>query len=241
MRGVLFFAAVGMLGVASYFVSTVHPLQLNEDKALAIYVEGRTQTVIKEVPFWVKVKNPENAPVFWSTPSGVTCVEKPEGMHVSSCPNGVHKFFAKVLRADWENKKYLPPLFLEIEVVVQVGDDPNPDPPKPNPPVPPESGKVWIIVIEETKDASASRGVLMTEKSLSDYVKSKGHTVIVADKDIVDKSGETPKSLHPYIVYAKAEGLPMAFFVNESGDVLYKGSVPETPAKFLDLLKKVGA
>lgn len=141
----------------------------------------------------------------------------------------------------------------EVEVEVVIGDkvppfpDPKPYPPVPVPPVPepkppaPDVLKqLWILVVEETEQASADRGKFFASTTLAKYVKDKGHKFRCVDQDAKDAAGKTPADLAPWIARAKAKKLPVLFLVNQAGDVLFEGPVPATPGEVLAAIQKVG-
>jgi hypothetical protein len=125
---------------------------------------------------------------------------------------------------------------------VVIGDDGIPDP-KPGPDPNPNPGpvaKAWIVVIEETQEASAQRGKFLEDRALVDYVAGKKWAVRVADKDAKGPDGKPPADLAPYLTRASGKQLPQMYIVSDARDVLYEGAVPATPADLLALLRKLG-
>ena len=118
--------------------------------------------------------------------------------------------------------------------------DPDPDPdPKPDP-IPEPIAKAWLVVIEETADAAASRGAYITDKGLVDYMKSKGWKHRIADKDAKNKDGERPRDLVPYLERSTKWGLPYVCLVDQKGQVRMEGKLPATPSALLQKLKEIG-
>lgn len=142
------------------------------------------------------------------------------------------------------------PILSRVRKPITIGNapDPKPDPdpgpkpdPKPDPdptPVPP--AKAWVVVVEETSDAAAERGKILTDKNLSEYVKGKGWKVRVVDKDVKDSQGQVPADLRPYFALAGGKQLPQMFIVDQDGKVRFQGLAPKTAAEVLAILKKVG-
>jgi len=131
-----------------------------------------------------------------------------------------------------------------LDVSSNVGPRPPPDPtpdPKPTPTPAPYTGKFSMVVIEETDVAAYNRGQLFADKELRDYLATKlvGKPRI-ADKDVVDASGQPPKDLAPYLNHAKGKGLPQLYLIAPDGTVLYEGNLPKTPAELIATVKKVG-
>jgi len=131
-----------------------------------------------------------------------------------------------------------------LDVSSNVGPRPPPDPtpdPKPTPTPAPYTGKFSMVVIEETDVAANNRGQFFADKELRDYLATKlvGKPRI-ADKDVVDASGQPPKDLAPYLNHAKGKGLPQLYLIAPDGTVLYEGNLPKTPAELIATVKKVG-
>lgn len=143
----------------------------------------------------------------------------------------------------------------DTQVTVTIGDPippPPPVPPVPPPPVPPVPPvppppvppapitRAWVVVIEESAEASADRGRWLADKGIRDYLTAKGWKLRVADKDVKDGSGNTPKDLQPYISRASGKKLPQIFVVDQDGKVRHEGDLPTSTADLLAVLKKIG-
>lgn len=118
---------------------------------------------------------------------------------------------------------------------------PNPGPtPPPPPPVPVVVKTLWILVVEETGEASSERGAFFGDKDLQARVRDKGHRYRVTDKDVRDAKGNVPKDLAPWLEKAKGKKLPQLFLISQDGDVLYEGNMVATPKDLIALMAKVG-
>lgn len=125
-----------------------------------------------------------------------------------------------------------------LEVDAGHGPQPPPKPdPKPDPVV--TEGKRWILIIEETADATPSRGKLVTDPVLFDRIKAKGHVWRIADVNVVDASGKPPADLKPYIDRAAGK-TPRLFIVAPDGTVLVDEPCPADAVGVLALLTKSG-
>lgn len=125
---------------------------------------------------------------------------------------------------------------------VDAGHGPQP-PPKPDPkpdPKPVVEGKRWILIIEETADATASRGKLVTDPVLFARINDRGHVWRIADVNVVDAGGKPPVDLKPYIDRAAGKKLPRLFIVAPDGTVLVDEPCPVDAAGVLALLTKAG-
>ena len=130
----------------------------------------------------------------------------------------------------------------ESTTTVTIGEgkpDPGPGPTPPPDPTPVPIGKAWLVLIEESADATAERGKMIADKDIVGFVKSRGWRWRIADKDVVDASGKPPADLVPYLERGKL-GLPRLTILAESGKVLWEGKPPSTAPELLSLLKKVG-
>lgn len=122
-------------------------------------------------------------------------------------------------------------------------EPPGPKPPEPPvPPKPPAQQRLWLIVIEETGEATKGRGVFFADAALHQRIKDKGHRFRVVDKDVKDAGGQTPADVRPYVEHARSSSakLPRLYLVTTAGDVLFAGDVPSTPAALVALLEKHG-
>lgn len=130
-----------------------------------------------------------------------------------------------------------------IEVVWP--DGPGPIPPKPDPPgptPPPPSGKRDVVILYESEDQTPSRAILFTSLRASQqgqYLKDKGHRLIIIDDDTVGPNGQLAEVVAKY----KSLGVPLpALFVLDSatGAVLVKQPLPDTAGEVVELVKQHG-
>lgn len=126
------------------------------------------------------------------------------------------------------------------------GPQPKPEPPKPDPkpePVVPP-GKRFILIIEETGEAVASRGIVFADAALAARTKDQGHKWRVVDKDNRTAAGATPADIEPYLKEATGKKLPRLYVVAPDGTPCYVGDAPNDPAnaaaKTLEILKGAG-
>lgn len=121
---------------------------------------------------------------------------------------------------------------------------PIPVPPGPGPqpgPLPPSPiTRAWVVVVEETEDAAAERGRLLADRSIRDYLTTKGWKTRVVDKDVRDRDGNPPADVRPYLERSRGKKLPQLYIVDQDGGVRHEGALPLDPADLLSLLKKIG-
>jgi hypothetical protein len=115
---------------------------------------------------------------------------------------------------------------------------PPPVPPIPPDPPPPPVGKLWPIIIYESKDVTPAQSRVITSKAVADWNQAKGHhKAWVVDKDAVDEKNQPPASIKEYT--ARAKTLPFFYLVSETGVVVFEGPLPDE-AGVLELLRKFG-
>ena len=107
----------------------------------------------------------------------------------------------------------------------------KPDPPDPTPgptPHPTPPGKVWVIIVEETKHRTPEQAKLFL-----DIRKNLNVKVAIADRD----QNHSP-SLDAYLEIVKEDDMPLPamFVVTEDGTVWYKGKLPGTLAEIEKLV-----
>ncbi len=130
-------------------------------------------------------------------------------------------------------------------VVMPYGTVPTPGPgPGPAPdPVP--AGKLFVLIVTETKDQTPEQAAVVNSQAARDLMAAKAWQWRVVDQDVVDENGRPPPDISKWINQAKtwaAAGnkLPCLMVLDEQGAVLSQGAVPATEAAYLDLLKKWG-
>lgn len=131
-------------------------------------------------------------------------------------------------------------LVVVVDPVPPVPPTPVPPDPGPTPPGPVTPSALFVVVVEETAQAAATRGAFFTDPALSARLKDKGHKPRVVDKDVKNAAGQTPPDVKPYIDRAAGKTLPVMYLVDPTGKVRYEGVVPKTSAEFISLLESVG-
>lgn len=119
------------------------------------------------------------------------------------------------------------------------GPLPNPNP-SPNPPSPVVSQPLFVVIIEETADAVATRGSMFADPTLSAAMKAKGDKWRVADKDVVGPDGKQPADIARFLNDAKGKGYPQVYLVGQKGETVYGGPLPTKPADLLSLITQYG-
>lgn len=125
------------------------------------------------------------------------------------------------------------------------GPSPTPDPPAPTPPTPPTPPPApvagpakFVVVIEESATAAATRGELYSDKALIDYYAAQGIKARRVDKDVVDAAGKPPADVARFLDDAKGKPLPRVYLVGGDGKQLYAGNLHDDPADLLKLLQQ---
>ncbi len=138
------------------------------------------------------------------------------------------KIFRKTLRVTIEGESPIP-----------IPPDPKPVPPdpKPLPPVP-VLAKAWVVIVEETNEATGKRGEFLNNKLLQDFIRAKQWKVRIADKDGRDKDGNFPNDVRPWLKRAEGRPLPQFFLIDEKGRVRHEGKLPPSPLQLLEELKR---
>jgi len=108
-------------------------------------------------------------------------------------------------------------------------------------PVPPVARSLWVLVLRETKEITATEAELLTSPRIEDKIERRAHRWRCCDPDGVDAKGKVPPGIQPYLDLAKGKPLPMLFLVAaDTGDLLYADSLPHDEQTFLDLLNLIG-
>jgi hypothetical protein len=132
----------------------------------------------------------------------------------------------------------LPALPVATLTVVVGGEQPKPKP-DPNPVPPPVSGKLRVVIVEETKDATIARGRLVGSTELFKYMADQNIRWRIVDKDGRDAGGMLPNDVKTYVEDAASRTLPWMYVVDSTGKLQFEGT-PPAPAEVLTLLKKIG-
>lgn len=163
-----------------------------------------------------------------------------EGGKVAFVAQAVGNYY---MCADVDGLNMLSPVWVRVVVTKSdVGPDPIPDPkpdPKPDPDPKPQPAKVaaYLVIIEESKDATARRGALFADATVAGLLKSYKRFTVV-DKDVKNAAGEVPPDLKTYLAKAAEKQLPYCFAVDDAGWAVYEGAMPATKQEVIDLLKK---
>ena len=127
------------------------------------------------------------------------------------------------------------------KVYALIASLPRPPPiPDPTPTPTPTASKMWIVVIEETANATQARGLFFADKALKARIDEKGHHFALADKDVKDAKGNVPSDLAPWLTRASGKTLPHLFLIAPDGATLYSGELPMTPGMLLALIQAKG-
>ncbi len=139
-------------------------------------------------------------------------------------------------------------LVMPFTIVPYGAPTPGPGPePGPGPgPIPVPGGKLFVLVVTETKDQTPEQATVLNSKAARDLMAAKG----VAMADCRSERGRT-STASPRLTSAKwieqaktwaAAGnkLPCLMILDSQGAVLSQGPLPATEAAYLELLKKFG-
>lgn len=113
---------------------------------------------------------------------------------------------------------------------------PDPDPfPGPDPqPLPPLS-KMWVIVVEETKQRTPAQAQILLDPILRKWLTTNGHEIRIVDQD------QPSADLKGWVAKA-GDALPYLFLVGgDGGDPAWRGPLPETRDEMRSLCKQWGA
>ena len=206
----------------------------------ALRVEGETLVVVTKLPFDIVLTAPADF-VNWRVPSTWKFDEGDNRITVTSAPQGTGTVVAQTLTVDIKDNKLIKTKATHT-LVVNVGKGTPPVPPDPpDPPLPPiPVAKAWVVVIEETQEAQATRRTYYADPTLNAYVKAKGWKMRVADKDVKDPTGQPPKDLAPYLKMSQGKALPWLYVVSSDGIVRANQALPPTAAELTALLRKIG-
>jgi len=135
----------------------------------------------------------------------------------------------------------------EVTIVVEgvqplppIPPGPTPVPPGPTPPGPVSPTKLFVVIVEETADAVASRGVMLSDPTLARRMAEKGHKFRVIDKDVADAKGNPPADVKPLLDRAKGKAYPQLYLVDETGVIRFEGDLPKSPGELIGAMQKVG-
>lgn len=115
---------------------------------------------------------------------------------------------------------------------------PNPPNPSPTPPTPVEKIELVAVVIEESAEAWAGRGLYFSDPTLDAFLKANGHVLRVSDQNSVVNRADWI----PYLKAAQGKKLPVLFLVPKTGGTArYADALPtQSPQALIDLIKAKG-
>lgn len=169
------------------------------------------------------------------TPSTVKQVEVNGTIYFSGLEA---KYTVEVIVVNFDTKK-----ISRKKLVVTFAQNPQPPPnpdPKPEPPGPVTPTKFKIVIVEETEQAVAERGAFLASTTLAAYLREKGHSWRVVDKDVTDSSGKPPADIAKYIEAAKGKTLAQVFLIDSDGKLRHQGNCNFKVSEMIELLKKNG-
>jgi hypothetical protein len=130
---------------------------------------------------------------------------------------------------------------LRRTIVAGIGPLPPPNPGPTPPPTPtPATGPMYVVVVEETAEAVAERGMMFVNPALNSYMASKKHKWRIVDKDVRTADGQPPADVARFLEAAKGKRYPQVFIVDSKGATIIATDLPKTPAELLALLQRAG-
>ena len=216
-----------------------------------IVIVKEDATIIQSFPFTINAP-PGAGLYFWVAPSGFIFADRGDSLEITTAPKGAATISVKSILPDLDKDgKFKGFLTKFYSVSFSVGDTaPTPIPPipVPVPPVPvpvppgPKEQKLWLVVIEETAEATTMRSLMFKDPALKSYIEAKGHRVRIFDKDAKDAKGQQPAWMASYLDHAKGKALPYIIITDMMGSstVIYEGAFPLAVPEILGLIKKAG-
>ena len=204
-----------------------------QSSEVSLRIEGKTELVVAELPFSVlaPVGDPKKTLHFWTFSAGVEAVDKGHELHVLKM-SGRQLFQVRIV--EWSPDGFTQK-FGKLYIRLAASEPPPPEPG----PLPPKVKMLFLVAVEESREAKADRARWLTYKPLHDYMRNRGYKARIVDKDVKNANGQTPEDLAPYLLAAQGNPLPYLFLVTQDGDVLYRGGLPSSPAQLLALMQKV--
>ena len=124
---------------------------------------------------------------------------------------------------------------------LRVNDGTAPQPPPIVPPVVVEQQGIYIVIIEETGNATQARGQILQDPTLAAHMAAKQEKFRIVDKDAATRAATPPADVVRFLDQAKTMTLPVLFLVDSKGVQIGKGQpCPQTAAGILEALAKVG-
>ena len=201
--------------------------------------------LVSSLPFEVKAPAGGFGYV-WSVPAGFDILKKGSVIEIKSAPKGNATISCEWYVVDFD-KRLVESKFESVSFAV--GDVPQPIPPKPpDPPPGPLPGKRAILLIEESSERTPEMANLLVSLrtgQAAKYFSSKGHSLVVLDKDSVgpDKlPSQVIKAWEPYFRDLKLPALIITDY-DRTVPPIYRGSVNplvDGPDAIVNLVKKAG-
>lgn len=192
-------------------------------KPLHLKIDGETKVGAYKIVRLTAIDADPDAAIIWDVypEDEVSFDERPDNVLAFVAPPGVYKVKLRTIKG---SKATTARATVTIEgAVPPVPIPPSPGPgPGPNPgpqPGPVVGGPLWVVIVEETADAVATRGTLFRDKALSELMKAKGHKFRVVDKDVLDPNGKVPADVERFI--KSGFPLPHMFLVNRDGVIVF--------------------
>lgn len=158
---------------------------------------------------------------------------------VFSAPPGSYRVKARSVRLK-DGKVLIETARLTVTIDGGVIPTPPDPPPTPTPTPTPASGPFWLLVIEETGEASGARGDFFANKELRSRIVTKSHKYRVADKDVKGRDGKPPPDMAPWLDRTKGKKLPWLYIIDAKGNIAFDAEMVRTPADLIKLLDKLG-
>lgn len=101
------------------------------------------------------------------------------------------------------------------------------------------TGPAQVVIVHETADTTSERARLITalrNGPTAEYLKTKGHALLVIDDDAVDENGAAVVKPD----WITGVQLPAVAVLDSAGRTAYRGPLPATADQLLELLKGKG-
>ncbi len=111
--------------------------------------------------------------------------------------------------------------------------------PKPPDPLPAKSVLWGFVVVEDTAEAVAARGVMLTDPTLSSLMKARGYHWRIVDRQVSGVDGQPPADVMRMLQASTGKPYPQLFLVDVKGAIVLQQALPDT-AGLVELLEKYG-
>lgn len=117
----------------------------------------------------------------------------------------------------------------------------DPIPPDPIPPPPPEPTRLTIVAVEDPERTTQRERDVLADAGWRGLAMEKHNFMGIIPVDLIDKrTGKPPPLFLPFMDLAKGKKLPWVILGDDQGNVLWQGSLPDSPAEFTTLIEKYG-